>query len=330
MSTSRSSWCTGIKTTRARHRTAPGSSPDLAGARRPRPARRSSGREVRSWPVAPSSHPHPQPRGARAAGRNGGSSSRAPTSWTSRPPPEAFLWFGRFVPYKRPVRYVELAHAVPEARFVMIPVPDEASSAELAELRASAEGVPNLELLDPVPHEDLPELVASTVAVVNTSVLEGMPNAFLEAWARGVPALTLAFDPDRVVERHALGIAARDSWDRFVAGARAMGRTPRSGRARAAGARLRRRRPFDGRGRRSLERPARRGGGQTVRPPPLAFRSPRLTESRDRSTLREGPRGGKRCAAATSDAILSIDVAPCCHTGAWRRHGPAAATERCP
>lgn len=145
-----------------------------------------------------------------------------PVATKDRPAPEAFLWFGRFVTYKRPMRYVELARTVPDARFVMIPVPDEASSAELAELRTAAGSVANLELLDPVPHEDLLELVASAVAVVNTSVLEGMPNAFLEAWARGVPVLTLQFDPDRVVERHALGIAARDSWDSFVAGAREL------------------------------------------------------------------------------------------------------------
>ena len=136
--------------------------------------------------------------------------------------PAAFLWFGRFVPYKRPMRYVDLARALPEARFVMIPVPDEASSRELEELRSAAERLPNLDVRDPVPQERLLNLVTSAVAVVNTSVLEGMPNAFLEAWARGVPVLTLEFDPDRVVERHGLGVAARDSWDRFVEGAREL------------------------------------------------------------------------------------------------------------
>jgi glycosyltransferase involved in cell wall biosynthesis len=144
------------------------------------------------------------------------------TAEEDRPTPEAFLWFGRFVPYKRPMRYVELARTLPEARFVMIPVPDEATSEELAELRRAAANVANLALRDPVPQEQLLELVAASVAVVNTSVLEGMPNAFLEAWARGVPVLTLSFDPDRVVERERLGIAARDDWERFVAGAREL------------------------------------------------------------------------------------------------------------
>jgi glycosyltransferase involved in cell wall biosynthesis len=153
-------------------------------------------------------------------------------------PPAAFLWFGRYVAQKQPMLYVELARSLPAARFRMIAVPGERGSRELAELRATAREVENLELLEPLPHAELSRLVASAVAVVNTSVLEGMPNAFLEAWACGVPVLTLEFDPDGVVERHGLGISARRSWDSFVAGARELwesreDRTEFAGRVRA-------------------------------------------------------------------------------------------------
>jgi glycosyltransferase involved in cell wall biosynthesis len=143
----------------------------------------------------------------------------APPATDNRPARDAFLWFGRFVSYKQPMRYVSLARSVPEARFIMIPVVTDASPHELAELRTAVDDVPNLELLDPLPHADLAALIESAVAVVNTSVLEGMPNAFLEAWARGIPVLTLQFDPDGVVEREGLGISAQGSWDRFVDGA---------------------------------------------------------------------------------------------------------------
>jgi glycosyltransferase involved in cell wall biosynthesis len=136
--------------------------------------------------------------------------------------PEAFLWFSRVAPYKQPMRYVDLARAFPEARFVMIPVPDHPRGPELGAIRAAAHAVPNLELQDPVPHAELSRLIARAAAVVNTSAYEGMPNAFLEAWAHGVPVLTLQFDPDSVVTRNGLGISAGGSWERFVQGAREL------------------------------------------------------------------------------------------------------------
>jgi glycosyltransferase involved in cell wall biosynthesis len=139
-----------------------------------------------------------------------------------RPTRDAFLWFGRFVSYKQPLRYVALARVVPEARFIMIPVITSAGASEIAELRTAADSVPNLELRDPLPHAELAALIESAVAIVNTSAREGMPNAFLEAWAHGIPVLTLQFDPDDVVERERLGISAQGSWDRFVEGAREL------------------------------------------------------------------------------------------------------------
>ena len=60
------------------------------------------------------------------------------------------------------------------------------------------------------------------MAIVNTSVFEGMPNATLEGWVRGIPALTLSYDPDGLVELRGLGVFARDSWEDFVGGARRL------------------------------------------------------------------------------------------------------------
>jgi glycosyltransferase involved in cell wall biosynthesis len=149
----------------------------------------------------------------------------APDSAPAANEDAAFLWVGRLVDYKRPECYVELARAIPDARFRMIPVPAERSAFPLLErLRAEAEGVANLELVEPLPHERALELIGSSVAVVSTARLEGMPNVFLEAWFRGVPVLTLEFDPDRVIAREGLGVAAESSWERFVDGARQLWR----------------------------------------------------------------------------------------------------------
>jgi len=137
--------------------------------------------------------------------------------------PSAFLWTARLVDYKQPLRLLDLAQAVPEARFRMIAVETGETPAELAsELRRRAAGLPNLELLEPRGREGVMALLDEAVAVVSTSRLEGMPNVFLEGWARGVPALSLDFDPDGRIEEFGLGTAAAGDFERFAAAAREL------------------------------------------------------------------------------------------------------------
>ncbi|HWE81015.1 MAG TPA: glycosyltransferase family 4 protein [Gaiellaceae bacterium] len=132
--------------------------------------------------------------------------------------PEAFLWVGRLHWNKRPLDYIELARALPEAAFWMVVVPVEHAgrSEMVAAVTREAATVPNLHLLPECSRPDLLELVKRAVAVVNTSGFEGMPNVFLEGWARGVPSLASSYDPDGVIARHDLGGFAAGSPDRLV------------------------------------------------------------------------------------------------------------------
>jgi glycosyltransferase involved in cell wall biosynthesis len=133
--------------------------------------------------------------------------------------PEAFLWIGRIVSSKRPEAFVRLARALPDARFWMVAVPASERAVDLelmGALRKSAATAPNLELLRPRPREELMNLVTRAVAMVSTSDFEGMPNTFLEGWARGVPALALAHDPDGVIQGHGLGAFGEGSQERFA------------------------------------------------------------------------------------------------------------------
>jgi len=140
---------------------------------------------------------------------------------------EAFLWAGRLVDAKLPLRYVDLAAEVPEARFLMIASPTNETPATLAEeLHVAAVSVPNLELLEPLPREQMLALIGRSIAVVSTSRFEGLPNVFLEAWGRAVPALSLHLDPAGVIAREGAGVFARGSWDQFVAGARSLAADP--------------------------------------------------------------------------------------------------------
>jgi glycosyltransferase involved in cell wall biosynthesis len=146
-----------------------------------------------------------------------------PPAATTAAAPEAFIWIGRLIDYKRPLRYLELARAMPDVRFWMVGVDNE-SQRVAVEVREQAREIPNLELLEPRPHAETMALVERSIAVVSTSRLEGMPNIFLEAWSRGVPVLSLSFDPDGVIEAHGLGTYANDDWQRFRAAAHELAR----------------------------------------------------------------------------------------------------------
>ncbi|MGH2981056.1 MAG: glycosyltransferase family 4 protein [Solirubrobacterales bacterium] len=131
--------------------------------------------------------------------------------------PKAFLWVGRLVDYKRPLKYIELAEAVPEARFWMIVLETNETRAALdQQVRTRAQEVGNLEMLSPRPRPELMRLLPEAAAIVLTSEYEGMPNVFLEAWMRSIPVVSLGFDPDGSIEREGMGLAAEDDWDRFV------------------------------------------------------------------------------------------------------------------
>jgi glycosyltransferase involved in cell wall biosynthesis len=107
----------------------------------------------------------------------------------------------------------------------MIVVPRESDSPEAHRRFADeARALPNLQLLEPRPREELGELMNRAVAVVSTSTSEGMPNVFLEGWSRGVPALALSFDPDGMIERHGLGYSASGNLTMLAAQARELWR----------------------------------------------------------------------------------------------------------
>ncbi len=136
------------------------------------------------------------------------------------PAPVAFLWVGRLVWYKRPLEYLALARALPEAKFWMVGVPPLTASRDDAGLaqRVTVESkdLPNLELLGPRSHSEIGVLMTRAVASVNTSDFEGMPNVLLEGWSRGVPALVLNYDPGGVIEKYGLGDFANGSTERII------------------------------------------------------------------------------------------------------------------
>jgi glycosyltransferase involved in cell wall biosynthesis len=113
-----------------------------------------------------------------------------PAAWrTDAVAKDCILWVGMMRPGKRPQLLLELAKRLPQRRFVMIGGPDRGDSALYERIRAAAAAIPNVELTGFLPLAEVEPWFDRAQMLVNTSDYEGMPNTFLQAWARGIPTV---------------------------------------------------------------------------------------------------------------------------------------------
>ena len=105
---------------------------------------------------------------------------------------EYVLWVAMLRPHKRAELVLELARLLPQRRFVMVGGSNGPNDAAYFDtIRSAARTLPNVEFTGFLPLAKVEPYFDRARVVVNTSTVEGMPNVFLQAWARGVP--TLAF-----------------------------------------------------------------------------------------------------------------------------------------
>ncbi len=116
------------------------------------------------------------------------------------------LWVARIKQqYKQPHLFMDLAEALPERHFIMaggVVGPDDFQEW----FRKRLAGLPNVEHLGDVDHEDMPAAYARARVLVNTSNVEGFCNAFLEAASCEVPIVSLNHDPNGILSRRGAGI----------------------------------------------------------------------------------------------------------------------------
>jgi glycosyltransferase involved in cell wall biosynthesis len=121
--------------------------------------------------------------------------------------PLLVVWIANLKPWKQPEAFLELAAALSDlkdVRFVMV----GSSSGATAELMRSIRAAGNVEYRGERSQSDVNELLARAHIFVNTSLYEGFPNTFIQAWMREVPVASLHVDPDGVLEREEIGLCA--------------------------------------------------------------------------------------------------------------------------
>jgi glycosyltransferase involved in cell wall biosynthesis len=114
------------------------------------------------------------------------------------------LWVGNNLAKKQPDKFLNLAINLPQFEFKMIMAlmpgaPDDGF------IKDRLSTVPNMEYLGFVPFSQISQYFQKASLFVSTSVREGFPNTFLQAWQYGTPVVSLHVDPDDVIEKYQLG-----------------------------------------------------------------------------------------------------------------------------
>jgi glycosyltransferase involved in cell wall biosynthesis len=116
------------------------------------------------------------------------------------------LWVSNIQQLKRPEVFLELARRLPTFPASMVGGAQPKTRHLFERVRIAASRVSNVTFHGPLPYRATQRLFDRARVFVNTSEIEGFPNTFLQAWARGIPVVSF-FDPDGVVQREGLGHA---------------------------------------------------------------------------------------------------------------------------
>lgn len=126
------------------------------------------------------------------------------------------LWVGHIRSFKRPDVLLEMARRLPGLRFHMVGGRMPGSERLFDAVRGEAEALGNVTFHGAVPYLEARSLYERARLFVSTSDIEGFPNTYLQAWSHGTPVVAF-LDPDGLLERYAMGRAARTVEDMCAA-----------------------------------------------------------------------------------------------------------------
>jgi hypothetical protein len=123
-----------------------------------------------------------------------------------------FVYVGWLDKRKGFTEFFELVSKSPTYKFRVIGPPRDKTGYVYYE-RLKSFG--NVTLMGKLNHSDTLRQIAHARALISTSYMEGFPNIFIEAWAYGIPVLSLYVDPGSVIEKEKLGEITNGDIDRL-------------------------------------------------------------------------------------------------------------------
>lgn len=113
------------------------------------------------------------------------------------------LWIGRISKEKRLEWLLDVAEECDEIIFDVVGAANVDSDYASA-LTKRAASIPNVKMHGRIPHTQMFSCYRCAKVLCCTSVYEGFPNTFLEAWSCGIPVVS-TIDPDGVIAKYNLG-----------------------------------------------------------------------------------------------------------------------------
>ncbi len=130
------------------------------------------------------------------------------------------LWVARCEEVKRPMLFLDLAEAIPDARCRMICSVQDQALWDRVKDRAGRTA--NVEFIGGVAYRDIQNHFDESKILVNTSSHEGVPNTFIHA-ARGRAAIaSLEIDPDGMFGTFRAGVLAHGDMNTLIHGVRRL------------------------------------------------------------------------------------------------------------
>jgi len=128
-----------------------------------------------------------------------------PDEYPRKSPNPTIIWIANFSDNKRPELFLEIAKALPEYQFIMA-----------GNIRPDYEWIKksapdNLKILGRISLEESEKLFEKAWIYVNTSLKEGFPNTFIQAWKYRTAVVSMNVDPDGLLTKKRLGILTNNS-----------------------------------------------------------------------------------------------------------------------
>jgi glycosyltransferase involved in cell wall biosynthesis len=114
-------------------------------------------------------------------------------------------WIANIKENKQPQLFIKLADKCRDlnVKFVFAGRPGKGSCQR--NIIEETKKVPNLTYLGELPLKKTNELLLKSSLFVNTSIIEGFPNTFIQAWMRENPVVSLNCDPDDIIKSYKIG-----------------------------------------------------------------------------------------------------------------------------